>query len=68
MVTNIAVKNCDSTNDFKPAIGKYWFHTPNTRLMITTINQQQMCINIAKSAYIPINKKCILSIDDCGVS
>lgn len=70
MVTNLAVKNCDFTNDFKPAIGKYWFHIPNTRLMITTIlsqQQQQMCINIAKSVYIPINEKCILSIDNCGV-
>lgn len=70
MVTNLAVKNCDFTNDFKPAIGKYWFHTPNTRLMITTIinQQQQMCINIPKSVYIPLDNKCVLSINDHGVS
>lgn len=70
MVTNLAVKNCDSTNDFKPAIGKYWFHIPNTRLMITTIinQKQQMCINITKSAYTPLNEKCILNIDNFGVS
>jgi len=70
MVTNVAVKNCDFTNDYKPAIGKYWFHIPNTRLMITTIiNQQhQMCINIQKSVYIPLDDKCILSIDVNGVS
>ncbi|CAH1736479.1 unnamed protein product [Aphis gossypii] len=69
MVTNLAVKTSDSTNYFKPAIGKYWFHIPNTRLMITTIiNQQQMCINITKSAYAPLNEKCILNIDNFGVS
>jgi len=69
LVTNLAVKKCDFTNDVKPAIGKYWFHTPNTRLMITTIrNQQQICINVAKSVYIPLDEKCILSIDDYGVS
>jgi len=70
LVTNLAVKNCDFTNDFKPAIGKYWFHIPNTRLMITTIinQQQQMCINIPKSVYIPLDNKCILSINDYGVS
>lgn len=72
-MTNLAVKNCDFANEFKPAIGKYWFHIPNTRLMITTtINQQQqqqqMSINIAKSVYIPIDEKCILSINDYGVS
>lgn len=70
MVTNLAVKNCDSTNDFKPAIGKYWFHIPNTRLMITTIinQRQQMCINITKSAFTPLNEKCILNINNLGVS
>ncbi|XP_026804396.1 DNA repair protein RAD51 homolog 4 [Rhopalosiphum maidis] len=72
MVTNLAVKNCDLSNNFKPAIGKYWFHIPNTRLMITTIinqqQQQQMCINITKSVYIPLNEKCILNIDNFGVS
>lgn len=70
LVTNVAVKNCDFTNDYKPAIGKYWFHIPNTRLMITTIiNQQhQMRINIQKSVYIPLDNKCILSIDVNGVS
>ncbi|XP_060850454.1 DNA repair protein RAD51 homolog 4 [Rhopalosiphum padi] len=73
MVTNLAVKNCDLSNDFKPAIGKYWFHIPNTRLMITTIinpqqQQQQMYINITKSVYIPLNEKCILNIDNFGVS
>lgn len=67
LVTNLAIKNCDFTNDVKPAIGKYWFHIPNTRLMIT-INQQQMCLSIAKSVYIPLNEKCILNIDDYGVS
>ncbi|XP_025194832.1 DNA repair protein RAD51 homolog 4 [Melanaphis sacchari] len=72
MVTNLAVKNCDFTNNFKPAIGKYWFHIPNTRLMITPIinqqHQQQICINITKSVYIPLNEKLILNIDDFGVS
>lgn len=69
LITNLAVKNCDFINNFKPAIGKYWFHIPNTRLMITSIiNQQQMCINISKSAYIPLDYKCILSINDHGVS
>jgi len=70
MVTNLAVKNCDSTNDLKPAIGKYWFHIPNTRLMITTIinQRQQMCVNITKSAYTSLNEKCILNIDNFGVS
>lgn len=82
---NLAVKNCDFTNkinedlhhqntgqmDFKPAIGKYWFHVPNTRLMFTTLlknKQQQLCINISKSTYLALNEKCILSIDNCGVS
>lgn len=38
--------------------------------MITTIinQQQQMCINITKSAYTPLNEKCILNIDNFGVS
>lgn len=81
-MTNLAVKNCDFTNkinsdqakehnDYKPAIGKYWFHTPNTRLMVTTtINKQNqnMCLNITKSVYIPLNEKCILTVDDCGIS
>ncbi|XP_025417917.1 DNA repair protein RAD51 homolog 4 [Sipha flava] len=86
VVTNLAVKNCSPitnnvneevhynqcTNqlDFKPAIGKYWFHVPNTRLMFTTIlkNKQQICIHISKSAYLSLNENCILQIDDCGVS
>lgn len=85
MVTNLAVKNCGFTNnvnevvlfnqftdllDFKPAIGKYWFHVPNTRLMLTTIIncKQQISIYISKSAYLSINENCILKIDDCGVS
>lgn len=81
VVTNLAVKCCDFTNktsdvkfqqtkqmDIKPAIGKYWFHVPNTRLMLTTINKQQISINIAKSVYLPLNEKCMLSIDHCGVS
>lgn len=83
VVTNLAIKNCNLTNkgnensfnqyaeqfDFKPAIGKYWIHIPNTRLMFTTeINKQQtICISIVKSSHIPIDKKCILNIDDCGV-
>jgi len=81
---NLAVKNCDFTNkinedehqqymglmDYKPAIGKYWFHVPNTRLMFTPIpnKPQQMCINISKSTYLALNEKCILRIDNCGVS
>jgi len=70
LVTNLAVKNCDFIIDFKPAIGKYWFHIPNTRLMITSIinQQQKMCINVSKSAYIPLDNKCILNINDYGVS
>lgn len=81
IVTNLAIKCCDFTNkinddkyqqieqmDIKPAIGKYWFHIPNTRLMLTTIKRQQIGINIAKSVYLPLNEKCILNIDDCGVS
>lgn len=83
ILTNLAVKNCDFTSkinedmydqhaehlNFKPAIGKYWFHIPNTRLMIANdINGQQLSINITKSVYLPLDeKKCILNIDDCGV-
>lgn len=80
LATNLALKNCDFTykingeqptehSDFKPAIGKYWFHVPNTRLMITkTIkNQHEILINITKSVYMPMNEKCILRIDDCGI-
>ncbi|VVC26636.1 Hypothetical protein CINCED_3A016405 [Cinara cedri] len=81
IVTNLAIKhsnftkkrNANSINqeqfDFKPTIGKYWIHIPNTRLMLTTeINREQkMCITIGKSVHIPINEKCILNIDDCGV-
>jgi hypothetical protein len=61
---------CTNQLDFKPAIGKYWFHVPNTRLMFTTIlkNKQQICIHISKSAYLSLNENCILQIDDCGVS
>ncbi|XP_015380310.1 PREDICTED: DNA repair protein RAD51 homolog 4-like, partial [Diuraphis noxia] len=69
LVTNLAIKNCDFTNNVKPAIGKYWFHIPNTRLMIsTTTKQQQMYINVAKSVYLPLDEKCILSIHEHGVS
>lgn len=83
IVTNLAVKNCDFTNkpnennhitaqnDYKPAIGKYWLHIPNTRLMLFSkiLNrQQQICITTSKSVYIPLNEKCILNIEDCGVS
>lgn len=81
VVTNLAVKYCDFTNkindvkyqqieqmNIRPAIGKYWFHIPNTRLMLTTINKQQISINIGKSVYLPLNEKCMLIIDDCGVS
>lgn len=83
LIINLAVKNCNftcKTNeeaqiqntrklDFKPAIGKYWIHIPNTRLMLTKINsqQQQICVHIAKSVYVPLNEKCILSINDGGV-
>lgn len=80
LVTNLAVKNCDFTNkihgdqlpehyNFKPAIGKYWFHIPNTRLMIikTVDKQHKMCINITKSVYVPLNEKCILTINNCGI-
>lgn len=85
LITNLALKNCDFATkinedllyhqhkgkiDLKPAIGKYWFHVPNTRLMLTTILNKQKNIHIhnIKSVYIPINEKCILSIDDKGVS
>lgn len=79
IITNLAVKNCDSTNnitedyhhttqlDFKPAIGKYWFHIPNTRLMLfATFNNRkhQICVNVSKSVYIPLNEKCILNIEE----
>lgn len=84
LVINLAIKLCDFTNkindgicyqqvigqtDYKPAIGKYWFHVPNTRLMLTTLlnAQEQICIDVVKSVYIPINEKCILTIDDSGV-
>jgi len=83
IVINLAIKNCDFTNkinenlyrqhtgqmDFKPGIGKYWFHVPNTRLMLTTIvnKQQYICINTSKSAYVAVNEKCTLSINNCGV-
>lgn len=82
MVTNIAVRNCltnkvnedvyyQCTNqlDFRPAIGKYWLHVPNTRLMFTTkLNyQQQICIHVSKSVYLSHNEKCILQINECGV-
>lgn len=80
VVTNLAIKHCNFTINehvfnqdteqinFKPAIGKYWIHIPHTRLMITTeINKQTMYISNAKSVHIPINKKCILNIDDSGV-
>lgn len=81
LVTNLAVKNCGLTNkiysdqlsgynDLKPAIGKYWFHIPNTRLMITkTMDKQHIIhINITKSVYVPLNEKCILTIDNCGIA
>lgn len=81
LVTNLAVKNCDFTskingdqlpehNDFKPAIGKCWFHIPNTRLMITkTVDKQhKMHINITKSVYVPLNEKCILTINNSGIT
>lgn len=82
IVTNLAVKNSDLTNkfnenyqhtaqnDFKPAIGKFWLHIPNTRLMLFSkiINrQQQIYVNVSKSVYIPSNVNCILNIEDSGV-
>lgn len=82
LIINLAVKNCNFINktneevpnqnlgqlDFKPAIGKYWIHIPNTRLMLTTmINKHQISVHITKSVYIPLNEKCILNIDDSGV-
>lgn len=80
LVTNLAIKHNNFTENkhvlnqdteqihFKPAIGKYWNHIPHTRLMITTeINKQTLYINNAKSVHIPMNKKCILNIDDSGV-
>lgn len=83
ILTNLAIKNCDFTSkinedvncqplkqiEFKPAIGKYWLHVPSTRLMITTlIPKQQICIHIGKSINISMNKKCILNIDENGIS
>lgn len=82
MVTNLAVKNCDNKvnencnnqylekSDFKPAMGKYWFHTPNTRLMLSSFTiekQKQISINITKSVYLPLNEKCIINIKNFGV-
>lgn len=85
IVTNLAVKNSDIANkksdnsfnqyieksDFKPAIGKYWFHTPNTRLMLFSTSkdgQKHVCVNATKSVYIPLNEKCFLIIKESGVS
>lgn len=83
LVINLAIKHSDFTNqinedmyyqqigqiDFKPAIGKYWFHVPNTRLMFKPLfnAQEQIFVDNIKSVYIPINKKCILTINDNGV-
>jgi len=83
LITNLAVRNCDFTNkingdlycqhigeyDYKPAIGKYWIHIPNTRLMLSKTNiKQEICVNISKSIYLTLNEKCVLHINDCGVS
>ncbi|XP_050428382.1 DNA repair protein RAD51 homolog 4-like [Adelges cooleyi] len=80
LLTNLAVKNCDFSNEdvtslstkqteYKPAIGKYWLHVPSTRLMLTSKQSQQYVINvtISKSVNLPINKNCILTLNNKGV-
>lgn len=69
-VTEDVYQHYTNQLDFKPAIGKYWFHVPNTRLMISTImnNQQQICITTSKSVHLSLDENCILEIDERGIS
>ncbi|XP_050535340.1 DNA repair protein RAD51 homolog 4-like [Daktulosphaira vitifoliae] len=78
IITNLAVKQSDYFNDeptktstenneFKPAIGKYWLHIPNTRLMLSCLPQNKISINISKSVYLPLNKNCNIKIYNGGI-
>ncbi|XP_034182187.1 rad51 recombinase D [Osmia lignaria lignaria] len=56
--------NC---NEVTPALGKYWSHVPNTRLLIEKIGFEGRKISVWKSFQLEPNLSCILTINDSGI-
>lgn len=59
----------DLLHEVRPLLGKYWLHGPNTRLLISRLNNEapQRLIRIIKSTYLPIGSNCIVCVNQQGV-
>nr|XP_003699875.1 PREDICTED: DNA repair protein RAD51 homolog 4 [Megachile rotundata] len=58
----------ENYNEVTPALGKYWSHVPNTRLLMEKIGIESRKISVWKSFQLAPNVACTLSINDCGIS
>ncbi|XP_049812665.1 DNA repair protein RAD51 homolog 4 [Schistocerca nitens] len=62
------IKNaCEETKNYsnvKPALGKYWLHLPNTRLLVEKRPcSQEAQITVTKSASIPLGRSCKVNLN-----
>lgn len=57
------------SNEVRPLLGKYWLHSPNTRLLISRFNNEapQRLIRVVKSTYLPVGANCVVCVNQLGV-
>ncbi|KAI4486433.1 hypothetical protein M0804_005803 [Polistes exclamans] len=51
-----------------PALGKYWLHIPNTRLLIEKLNNNYRRISVWKSFQIKMDSVCNVKLNEAGVT
>lgn len=52
---------------FKPTLGKYWFHIPNTRLLIEKVKREERKISVWQSSDLKVGINCNVNIICAGV-